>query len=372
MIVVFHDDVDMQAARHPFRLDERMKAEPQAWDYLDAGAKGFVQNKEARHGFRAGRVYDRAVKGFAARLTARQIDDLENDPDVAYVEADSVMTTVTQTLPWGIDRVDADISSTLAGNGSGQITGVNVAVIDTGVYAHTDLNRVRQVNFARDGINRDCNGHGTHVAGTIAAKDNVSYVVGVAPGAPVYGVKVLGCNGSGWTSDIIAGINWVIGNVSRPTVANLSLGGSANKSLDDAVRSAASNGVFVALAAGNSGTDACTTSPARAGMGANGIMTTAATGSTNREASWSNYGNCVDIWAPGMSVLSLYKNGGTATLSGTSMASPHVAGTAALYLSNNPLALPLEVEQRISLDRLPASTNSKNGQPIYLDNARNY
>src|SRR5262249_40298001 len=149
---------------------------------------------------------------FSARLNARQIQDLRNDPMVAAVEPDGDMAIVGQTLPWGINAIDADISSTLAGNGSGAVSNVNVYVIDTGVdMNHADLNVVGFVNFA-NGPNTDCNGHGTHVAGTIAAKDNTQDVVGVAPGAPIFAVKVLGCNGSGSTSGVIKGIDFVTAN----------------------------------------------------------------------------------------------------------------------------------------------------------------
>ena len=161
------------------------------------------------------------------------------------------MSADAQTLPWGIDKIDADISSTRAGDGSGAVSNVNVYVIDTGVDAtHPDLNVVGHVNFA-GGPNRDCHGHGTHVAGTIAAKDNAYDVVGVAPGAPITGVKVLGCNGSGSNSGVIAGIDWVTANAIKPAVANMSLGGGASQAIDDAVRRSAASGVFYALAAGN-------------------------------------------------------------------------------------------------------------------------
>jgi subtilisin family serine protease len=155
-------------------------------------------------------------------LTARQIARLEGDPRVAYVEADGVMTAVAQTLPWGIDRVDADISSTVAGDGAGAVSNVHAYTIDTGIdWLHTDLNVVRHVRFTRR-PNRDCNGHGTHVSGTMAAEDNADFVVGVAPGAPLTGVKVLGCSGSGTTSAVIKGVDWVTANAIKPAVANMS------------------------------------------------------------------------------------------------------------------------------------------------------
>jgi subtilisin family serine protease len=279
------------------------------------------------------------------------------------------MSILAQTVPWGVGRIDADISSARAGNGSGVVTGVNVFIIDTGIATHPDLNRVRHVNFTGDGRNTDCNGHGTHVAGTVAARDNTSDVVGVAPGAPLTGVKVLGCNGSGTTSGVIKGVDWVTANASKPAVANVSLGGGFSQALNDAVLRSVRSGVFYAVAAGNSGAQACDGSPASAGAGTNnGIMTTAATDRTNNEASFSNFGRCVDIWAPGVSILSTRRGGGTTTFSGTSMASPHVAGTAALYLSKraNATATPAAVEAALSVDARETDTSSKDGRDINL------
>ena len=308
-------------------------------------------------------VYSHALSGYAAMIPNARIAAVRADPRVAYVEADGVMTASTQTLPWGIDKIEADVSSTAAGNGSGTISNVNVYVIDTGVDAgHTDLNVVGHVNFA-GGPNRDCHGHGTHVAGTVAAKDDLSDVVGVAPGAPVTGVKVLGCNGSGSNSGVIRGIDWVTANATKPAVANMSLGGSASQAVDDAVRSSAASGVFYALAAGNSGANACNSSPARAGT-ANGVMTVAATDSLDREASWSNYGSCVDIWAPGVSIVSTKRGGGTTTMSGTSMASPHGAGGGALYLSTRTSASPSTVEGALKSTAQTTGTKSKDGRAI--------
>jgi len=363
MIVVFRDDAPLSG--FSARPDSRVQADRAAWGYHDSGTLGAVQSLEARLGFRADRAYSASIRGFAARLTAAQIQALENDSMVAYVVEDGVASINAQTLPWGIDKIDADTSSTLAGNGSGAITNVNAYVLDTGVdAAHTDLNVVGHVNFA-GGPNTDCNGHGTHVAGTIAARDNTSDVVGVAPGAPVTGVKVLGCGGSGSWSGIISGIDWVTANARKPAVANMSLGGGANQAVDDAVVRSANSGVFYALAAGNEGVDACTRSPARAGAGTNnGVLTVAATDSNDREASWSNFGRCVDIWAPGVSILSTRKGGGTTTMSGTSMASPHGGGGGALYLSSHTGASPSSVEQALKSAATTTANKSKDGRTI--------
>jgi subtilisin family serine protease len=372
-IVVFKDGADFSQFAAYYVADERAQANPSAWGYQDRGVLGAVQALENAHGFRSDFVYGAAIRGFAARLTARQIADLEDDPSVAFVEADGEMHAVAQVLPWGIDRVDADISSTLAGNGSGAVSNVRAFIIDTGIdTGHADLNVVAHVNFA-GGPNKDCHGHGTHVAGTVAARDNTIDVVGVAPGAPLTGVKVLGCGGSGTTSGVIAGVDWVTANAVKPAVANMSLGGGASTALDNAVVNSANSGVFYALAAGNSGANACNTSPARAGAGTNnGIMTVAATDINNNEASFSNFGSCVDIWGPGVSVLSTKKGGGTTTFSGTSMASPHGAGSGALYLSSHTTASPSSVESALKAAAVSTGTNSKDGRAIKLLNVATF
>jgi aqualysin 1 len=320
-----------------------------------------------RNNAEVGFVYRNALKGFSAVIPISRVDEVRDAAKVAYVERDGTMKTVAQTVPWGIDKIDADQSSTRAGNGSGAITKVHAYIIDTGIdMDHADLNVVGHVSFA-SGPNTDCNGHGTHVSGTVAAEDNTSDVVGVAPGAPLTGVKVLGCGGSGSTSGVIAGVDWVTANATKPAIANMSLGGDTSTALDTAVRNSAASGVFYSLAAGNDGANACNHSPARAGAGTNnGIATTAATDSQGREASWSNYGSCVDIWAPGVSILSTRKGGGTTTMSGTSMASPHTGGTGALYLSSHTGASPTTVESALKTAATTPGTKSKDGRAIKL------
>ena len=370
VIVVFDHNAPLAHWRGLFRADDRVQANPGGWSYLDLNVAGLVQALEARHAFRADHVYSAALRGFAARLTASQIEALENDPTVEYVEADGIVSIVAQTLPWGINRIDADIGSTKAGDGAGGVSNVNVYIIDTGIdTAHRDLNVVKHVDFSGlfGGGNKDCNGHGTHVAGTVAARDNTVDVVGMAPGAPLTGVKVLGCNGSGTTSGVIKGIDWVTANAKKPAIANMSLSGGASSALDDAVRRSVNKGVFYSIAAGNSGANACNYSPARAGAGTdNGIMTAAATDTNDTDPSWSNFGSCVDIWAPGVNILSTRRGGGTTTMSGTSMAAPHVGGTAALYLSQNPLATPAQVESALKANALSTGTTSNGVQPIKL------
>jgi aqualysin 1 len=322
-----------------------------------------------RHGAQVLHTYQYVLKGYTARLPERRLDQVRADEQVDYVEPDKTAEIVAQTLSWGIDRVDADVSSTKAGNGSGAVSNVSAYVIDSGIYSHTDLNRVKHVNFTGDGKNTDCNGHGTHVAGTVAAKDNTSYVVGAAPGAPLTGVKVLGCDGSGSYSGVIKGVDWVTANAKKPAIANMSLGGPTSQALDDAVKKSAASGIFYSIAAGNDGADACNYSPARVGAGTNnGIATVGATDSFNQETSWSNYGACVDLWAPGASILSTKKGGGTTTMSGTSMAAPHVGGGGALYLSSNTAAGPTSVESALKSSATTTTNTSKDGRTIVLEN----
>ncbi|MBW3589827.1 MAG: S8 family peptidase [Actinobacteria bacterium] len=365
-----------------------------------------VASEHARsHRAEIGFVYSHALKGYSAVIPESRLAAVRRDSRVAYVEPDGIVSIVhhecghtggppgsstdcpepapepeptdpvtdctgsTQTLPWGINRIDADLSSTLAGNCSGTVSNVNVYVIDTGAdAAHPDLNVVNHVNFA-GGPNKDCNGHGTHVAGTIAAKDNLSDVVGVAPGAPITGVKVLSCSGSGSYSGVIKGVDWVTANAKKPAIANMSLGGGASQSVDDAVKRSADSGVFYSIAAGNSGEDACEYSPARAGTH-NGVMTVGATDSNDNDPSWSNYGTCVDIWAPGASILSTKSGGGTTTMSGTSMAAPHAGGASALYLSTSTSASAATVEGALKANAESTGTLANNGAPIILTNAQ--
>ncbi len=338
-----------------------------------------VVNEQARrHGLKVRDVYRNTIKGYAAEIPEDELQEVEDDPRVAFVEQDQVMKATKkkkkkkkkrsrqaftypapQVLPWGINQIDADVSSTKAGDGTGTVSNVNAYIIDTGLYYHSDLNVANPaaLNTVPDGQDYDCSGHGTHVAGTVAAKDDSSDVVGVVPGAPLTGIKVLGCDGSGTNSGVIAGVDWVTANAKKPAIVNMSLGGGASSALDAAVKRSAESGLFYALAAGNTGVDACTISPARAGAGTdNGIMTVAATDGSGAEASFSNYGPCVDIWAPGVSVLSTRLGGGTTTKSGTSMASPHVGGAGALYLSTNTSASPSAIETQLKEDSVAAST----------------
>jgi len=330
----------------------------------DPGA--VAREHQTRHGVTAPSfVYTQTIKGYAAKIPSQKLESLRTDPRVKYVEADGPIGPMAQALPWGIDRIDADLSSIKAGDGVGAVSGVNAYVIDSGIAAHPDLNVVGHVNFTGDGKNTDCHGHGTHVAGTIAARDNGSDVVGVVPGAPLRGVKVLGCKATGTISALIAGVDWVRTNAVRPAIANISVGGAASTALDTAVKNLADAGIAVIVAAGNSGTNACNVSPARAGLHS-GVITTAAIDANGNEPAFSNYGYCVDIWGPGTSILSTARNGGTTTLSGTSQAAPHVAGTSALWLTANPAATAASAELALKASAIATAKLSKDGRPITL------
>jgi subtilisin family serine protease len=299
-------------------------------------------------------VYGYALYGFSAEIPQDKILALRSDPRIAYIEQDAKVYAFAQSLPWGIDRIDADISSTKAGDGTGSVTGVRVYIIDTGIQLnHPDLNVVGGVDFTGKGTADDGNGHGTHVAGIVGAKDNGDYVVGVAPGVELFAVKVLGDDGSGSFSNVIAGVDFVtqqkLNNPSLPMVANMSLGartGSTYNSLDNAVVNSINAGVVYSIAAGNDGADAKNYSPAHVKE----AITVGAYDESNTFAYFSNWGSLLDLNAPGVRILSTYIGSSTATLSGTSMAAPHVAGTAALYLSRNPSATPQQVRDRLVAD----------------------
>jgi subtilisin family serine protease len=274
-------------------------------------------------------VYSRVLNGFAASLNAGQLNALRHHPAVEYVEEDGIVTVgATQTgATWGIDRTDQrDLPLSTTYTYATTASTVHAYIIDSGVRAdHAQFGgRASQVFNSAGGKNTDCNGHGTHVASTVG---DATY--GIAKGVRVYGVKVLNCQGSGTWSGVISGMDWVAANHRKPAVANMSLGGGTNTSVNDAATRLSNAGVFVAVAAGNDNANACNYSPAAAA----GVTTVAASTSTDAKASYSNYGSCVNLYAPGSSITSAWSTSSTAikTISGTSMASPHVAGVAALY-----------------------------------------
>lgn len=306
---------------------------------------GTAARQLAPLGGRASKVFDRAVKGYATSLTATQAATLRSNSQVQGVYPDQIVHIATSQpgAPWGLDRTDQrarPVTGTYDYGTTG--SGVEAYVIDTGIRtAHADFGgrATTGTDTIDGGAADDCNGHGTHVAGTIGGT-----TYGVAKQASLVAVRVLDCQGSGATSGIISGIDWVVADhqAGQPAVANLSLGGATNAPLDAAIQSMVNDGISVSVAAGNETQDACKVSPARTAS----AITVGASDANDAAATFSNWGTCVDLFAPGVNVLSS-SNGSdsaTATLSGTSMASPHVAGAAARYLQASPGATPAQVE----------------------------
>ena len=311
-------------------------------------------------------VYKHALNGFSVEMSEADAEAMAQDYRVLFVEEDGVVTTdATQSNPpWGLDRIDQrnrPLSGTYTYNWTG--SGVRVYVIDTGILtSHTQFGgRASNVYDVNGGNGQDCNGHGTHVSGTIGGS-----TYGVAKSAMLRGVKVFQCSSTTSTSNIIAGVNWVTANRILPAVANMSVGGPASSSMDTAVNNLINSGVTVAVAAGNSyGANACNYSPARV---ANAI-TVGSTTSTDARSSFSNIGTCLDIFAPGSSITSAWWTSTTATntISGTSMASPHVAGVAALYKQANPSASPTTIRNAIVNNATTGVvTNAGTGSPNRL------
>jgi subtilisin family serine protease len=326
-----------------------------------------AQDLARAHGGSVAAVYQYALKGFAVQLTEKQAAALASDPQVAYVEADQIVEAFVTQSPatWGLDRIDQrdlPLNNAYTYNQSGQ--GVHAYVIDTGIRAsHQEFtgrmgNGYTAINDA-NGTN-DCNGHGTHVAGTTGGT-----TYGVAKQVTLHAVRVLNCQGSGTNSGVIAGVDWVTANHVKPAVANMSLGGSASSALDTAVSNSINAGVSYAVAAGNSNANACNYSPARVSS----AVTVGATTSSDARSSFSNYGSCLDTFAPGSSITSAWSTSNTATntISGTSMASPHVAGALALYLQTNPTASPATATQALLSNTTPNKvTSAGSGSPNRL------
>ncbi len=360
--------INLQEAQGPGNVERFRRAErpvPNGYivvlNDLAAGPKGehslvptVAANLRAIHGGSVNRIYQHALLGFSIRLPEAAARRLSLDPRVAFVEEDSEITlsTTQANATWGLDRIDQrnlPLSTSYTYNSTG--SGVKAYVIDTGIRAtHQDLaGRVLAGTNTVDATpsTEDCNGHGTHVSGTIGGT-----TFGVAKDVTLVAVRVFGCGNSTTTAAIIAGVDWVTGNhqAGQPAVANMSLGGGANTSLDTAVRNMIADGVSCAIAAGNGNAlglpvNSCNQSPARVTEG----ITVGASDINDAKASFSNYGTCVDLHAPGVNITSSWATSDTATntISGTSMASPHVAGVAALYLQGNPTASPALVQQTI-------------------------
>jgi subtilisin len=332
-----------------------------------AAAGDTARDHGRTYGAEVSHVYRHALQGYAARMSAAAAAEVARDPRVASVQPDREVHATAQTTPTGIDRVDGELSSAVSGDGSGAVD-VDVAVIDTGVDVdHPDLSVVGGRNCSTGRSYDDGNGHGTHVAGTIGAKDDTNGVVGVAPGARIWAVRVLNNAGSGTWSSIICGVDWVTANAATIEVANMSLGGAGSEptgtgcstgvALHDAICKSVAAGVTYVVAAGNDAANAAGFVPAAYDE----VVTVSAladfdgkpgglAGPTCRTdvddtfANFSNYGADVDLIAPGVCIASTWKGGGYQTISGTSMASPHVAGGAALYKAAHPTASPSQVK----------------------------
>ena len=316
---------------------------------LDESSKfdAVAQELSVIYGGKVDRVFKYALNGYSVEMSEKEAEVLSLDPRVSFVEEDGVMyASATQTnATWGIDRIDQrdlPLSTTYTFNTTA--SNVHAYIIDTGIRtSHTQFGGRASVSFDAigDGQNgQDCNGHGTHVSGTVGGS-----TFGVAKAVRLHAVRVLNCQGSGSTSGVIAGVDWVRRNHQSPAVANMSLGGGVSTALDNAVSNAIASGVTFAIAAGNSNANACNFSPARVAT----AITVGATTRSDARSSFSNFGTCVDIFAPGSGITSAWATSNTATntISGTSMATPHVAGVAALYLATHPTASPSTVRNAI-------------------------
>jgi subtilisin family serine protease len=327
------------------------------------------QTMTAKYGGQAKSVWSAALHGYSATMSEHQAQHLAADPSVAFVEQDqtfSLLATQTPVPSWGLDRIDQralPLNNTYNFTPTG--AGVTVYIIDTGIRTTHNTFGGRAVwgtNTTGDGNNTDCNGHGTHVAGTVGGSQ-----YGVAKGVRLVAVKVLTCSGSGSTTGVINGINFVTAQhaAGTPAAANMSLGGGVSTALDNAVRNSIADGVTYAIAAGNSNANACNFSPARVTQ----AITVNASTQTDARASFSNFGTCTDIFAPGQGITSSWNTSNTATntISGTSMATPHVAGAAALYLQGHPTASPATVQSALTANATANRiTNPGTGSPNRL------
>ncbi|MEV4621656.1 S8 family peptidase [Asanoa sp. NPDC049573] len=337
-----------------------------------ASVDGNASALAGRHGGKVVRTYRSALRGFELRATEAQAKRVAANPNVAYVEQNhTVHAFGTQTNPpsWGLDRIDQrNLPLNQSYTYPNTASNVHAYIIDTGIRtSHQQFGgrAVSGFDAVDGGTADDCNGHGTHVSGTVGGS-----AYGVAKGVQLVAVRVLNCQGSGTNAQVVGGIDWVTANAIKPAVANMSLGGGANTAIDSAVNSAINSGVTFAIAAGNGNTlgvrqNACNYSPARVPN----AITVGATQNNDAAASFSNYGTCVDILAPGVNITSSWSTSDTATntISGTSMATPHVAGAAALVLSANPTWTNQQVRDYLVNNATPnVVTNPGTGTPNRL------
>ncbi|EMI8960160.1 S8 family peptidase [Acinetobacter baumannii] len=338
----------------------------------DAGpSKDFAQNIAKQHAGKVLQSYDTVLKGFAIYLPdtagAAFIEAMKKNPHVLSVESDTIVNidATTQSNPdWGLDRIDQKalpLNSAYSYLQTG--SGTTAYIVDTGILSsHQEFSgRVLSGYTAISDGNgtTDCNGHGTHVAGTVGGT-----TYGVAKNVNLVPIRILGCDGSGASSNVIAGLDWILKNGKKPAVVNMSLGGATSSSLDSAVENLYNNGYVMVVAAGNSNTDACTSSPARVSK----AITVAATDNTDTRASYSNYGSCVDIFAPGSQINSSWIGNNTATkiLNGTSMATPHVAGVVAEMLQSTPTASPQTISTNLLNQASSNVVKNPSGSPNRL------
>ncbi|EPG6084499.1 S8 family peptidase, partial [Acinetobacter baumannii] len=338
----------------------------------DAGpSKDFAQNIAKQHAGKVLQSYDTVLKGFAIYLpdTAGTafIEAMKKNPQVLSVESDKIVNidATTQSNPdWGLDRIDQKalpLNSAYSYLQTG--SGTTAYIVDTGILSsHQEFSgRVLSGYTAISDGNgtTDCNGHGTHVAGTVGGT-----TYGVAKSVNLVPIRILGCDGSGASSNVIAGLDWILKNGKKPAVVNMSLGGATSSSLDSAVENLYNNGYVMVVAAGNSNTDACTSSPARVSK----AITVAATDNTDTRASYSNYGSCVDIFAPGSQINSSWIGNNTATkiLNGTSMATPHVVGVVAEMLQSTPTASPQTISTNLLNQASSNVVKNPSGSPNRL------